>query len=113
MPNADLAEVPEAKVRTYLLSADHPTGRTKAAFFQGLGFNIEAPEELQAALLTVGLTGSVSAASETDYGWKYVVHGHITGPFGVSARVRTVWIVEAGSDRPRLVTAYPAPAEKA
>jgi hypothetical protein len=95
----------------YLLSREHPTGRAKAAFFRTLGFRTERPEELQAALLKLGAAGKVIATAETSFGRKYVVDGHIEGPSGVSADIRSVWITESGSHRPRLVTAYPAPRE--
>jgi hypothetical protein len=108
-----LAEVPLAKIRLYLLSTEHPTGRAKAAFFRGLGFRAETPEELQAALLRLASEGKLNASFETAFGWKHVVDGHIAGPSGVSANVRSVWITEAESNRPRFVTAYPAPAETA
>ena len=38
LPNAEQAVVDEVKIRTYLLSSEHPVGRFKAAFFRGLGF---------------------------------------------------------------------------
>jgi hypothetical protein len=108
-----LAEVPLVKIRLYLLSTEHPTGRAKAAFFRGLGFRVEAPEELRTSLVGLAREGKLRASSETAFGWKYVVDGHITGPSGVTGNIRSVWITEAESNRPRFVTAYPAPAEKA
>ena len=44
---------------------------------------------------------------ETLYGMKYVVDGEVRAPTGESIEIRTVWIVEKGEVRPRLVTAYP------
>lgn len=41
-------------------------------------------------------------------GSKYVVEGRIEGPSGRSAMVLSVWIIDHGSDAPRLVTAYPS-----
>ena len=42
VPNADRALVPPAKLIDYLLSFEHPVGRTKAALLSRFGF---APEE--------------------------------------------------------------------
>jgi hypothetical protein len=44
---------------------------------------------------------------ETVHGKKYIVDGAIETPSGKTPVVRTVWIVDEGSDVPRLVTAYP------
>ena len=43
----------------------------------------------------------------TDYGMRYSVDGTIETPDGRSPGVRTVWQVDTGDGRPRLVTAYP------
>lgn len=40
-PNADMAEVPPAKVTRYLLSLESEDGRSKAAFFLSRGFSLE------------------------------------------------------------------------
>jgi len=104
--------VSDAKVRSYLLSSEHPTGRAKAAFFVRLGFRAEAADELRDALLELAREGGVTSSLETPFGSKHVVDGYVTGPTGRSASVRTVWITEAGSSRPRLVTAYPLAKER-
>ena len=44
---------------------------------------------------------------ESPHGIKYIVIGRIETPSGQSPGVRTVWIVDKGNDKPRLVTAYP------
>lgn len=49
LPNAAAARVDFEKLTEYLLSETHPIGRTKAAFFQRLGFARDRPEELLAA----------------------------------------------------------------
>jgi hypothetical protein len=42
-----------------------------------------------------------------DYGQKYIVDGALVAPTGQLPLIRTVWVVDTGTDRPRLVTAYP------
>jgi hypothetical protein len=43
----------------------------------------------------------------TEYGRKYTVTGSITGPNGRAAEIVSVWIILAGEEMPRFVTAYP------
>ena len=57
--------------------------------------------------MNVARTGEVKSAITSDFGVKYVVEGVISGPGGRRAVIRTVWVVETGQDRPRLITAYP------
>ena len=107
MPGADRAVVDEAKVRDYLLSFEHPVGRAKARIFAALGFHREAWAELRLALLAFADTDLAELGSTTAFGQKYVVRGTIQGPTGQSAAVATAWIILAGEDFPRFVTAFP------
>jgi hypothetical protein len=86
----------------------HPVGWAKARFFRALGFHEDAPDVLQAALLRVAQLGVVVATEQSSFGARYVVDGYI-GEQGRSREVRTIWILELGSMKPRFVTAYPAP----
>jgi len=43
----------------------------------------------------------------TVHGQKFVLEGELEGPSGRRLRVRTIWIIDRGQERPRLVTAYP------
>ena len=107
LPDAAHAFVPLAKIKDYLLSETHVVGRAKAAFFYELGFTRERPEDLRRALLDVARRGDIAEVVRTPYGTKYVVDGLLLAPTGERVKVRTVWIVERGDFRPRLVTAYP------
>ena len=49
----------------------------------------------------------VAKESASRHGVKYVVDGALRTPVGKTLTVRTVWIVDQGSDTPRFVTAYP------
>ncbi|MGH7455190.1 MAG: DUF6883 domain-containing protein, partial [bacterium] len=44
-------------------------------------------------------------STETPFGVKYQVRFEMTGPAGTKTLL-SVWIVETGSERPRLVTRY-------
>jgi hypothetical protein len=41
------------------------------------------------------------------HGMKYVVDGEIPTPLGSRVTLRTIWIIDAGQQHPRFVTAYP------
>ena len=110
LPGAERAVVDPAKVRDYLLSFEHPVGRSKARFFAALGFSRAAWPELRSALLGLGREGNAEPGPASPFGQKYVVRGTIQGPTGRTATIVTAWIVLAGEDMPRFVTAYPAEA---
>ena len=107
VPNAEQAIIEVAKVRDYLLSASHPVGRFKAAFFRALGYTPENYGELEADLRRLVETADAGSEEAAEYGQKYRVSGQLTGPGGVAATVVTVWIVLRGESQPRFVTAFP------
>jgi len=49
--NAQLATVPERKVRHYLLNPRHPAGGSKASFFLRFGFTVADWQRLAEALM--------------------------------------------------------------
>ena len=101
------AVVEREKVRDYLLSPSHPTGKGKAEFFTSMGFQREAWEVLADALRQMARNCSVTKNMTSPHGQKYIVDGMLVTPSGLLPFIRTVWVVDAGGDRPRLVTAYP------
>jgi len=107
LPHGELAYIPLSKLTEYLLSETHAIGRAKAAFFYKVGFTRERVEEFRVALLGVAQSGKVTEVVETPYGVKYIVDGELLTPTGERVKIRTVWVVEKGEVRPRLVTAYP------
>jgi hypothetical protein len=108
LPQIDQAYVPEAKLSGYLLAAYHPSGRSKALFFNSLGFRQCQPEVLHRALLQHATDNAVSSVQQTFFAVKYLIDGRISGPTGTTATIRSVWFVEAGARSPGLVTAYPS-----
>ncbi len=105
LPNVEKAQIPEAKLREYLLSTTHTIGRYKARFLAGLGFTSENWTELRERLQSLARQDA-ELGEATEHGEKYLVSGTLEGPIG-SAEVVSVWIVMAGDDFPRLVTVYP------
>ena len=107
LPNADRAVVERAKIAEYLLNPEHPDNGGKAAFFVALEFSRSDWDTLANALRRLALTADVIESMETVHGKKYIVDGELENPAGKEARVCSVWIIDAGTDFPRLVTAYP------
>ena len=111
LPNANLAIISHGKIASYLLNFDHPDGASKAKFFHSLGFSVSQWPVLADALRQLITSASVATAVESSHGRKYIIEGSIETPCGKMANVRTVWIVDAGKDEPRFVTAYPCKSE--
>ena len=109
LPNGDRAIVEERKGTAYLLAPDHPSDGSKAAFFRTCGFRPEAWQDLALALIRQGRTNEIVRSQETVFGTKYVIDGLLVAPDDTQYNIRSVWFVETGEQRPRLVTAYPQP----
>jgi hypothetical protein len=107
LPNGEKAVVERVKVLDYLLNPAHPDNGGKAGFFMAMGFKADNWAALALVLRKLAVEAEVSERLETSHGMKYVVVGTLDTLSGKSSRVRTVWIVDRGSDIPRLVTAYP------
>ena len=107
LPFADRAKVEQSKIVDYLLAFDHPEGAGKAAFFTRFGFTASGWKILAEALITHAKIHSVSSHTESKYGTKYRIDGPISCPDGRTPLIRTVWIIDIGTDTPRLVTAHP------
>jgi hypothetical protein len=106
-PGSEEAIVDSAKVRDYLLSREHPSGRFKAAFFETLGYSRAAWPRLHSDLLDLWRGGAAIEGHATRFGRKYEVRGTLAGPSGRRAVVVTVWVILAGDNVPRFVTAFP------
>jgi hypothetical protein len=106
IPNAESALIDRRKLSEYLLARSHPVGRGKARFFERLGFSADDPDALEAALRALVVNPAAVSQEDTGFGTKYIADGQLRGAGG-AAFVRTVWIVDAGAETPRFVTAYP------
>jgi len=107
LPNRENAVIDPEKLHGYLLSPSHPVGRFKAAFFALLGYTQGNWRQFEADLRRQHLTRHAVLRQETSYGRKYEIRGKMTGPAGNSGEIVSVWIILAGEDVPRFVTAYP------
>jgi hypothetical protein len=107
IPNVQAAYVEPSKLTEYLLSTTHPVGRSKAVFLRTLGFADDSVGGLGQSLVAIAKTEEVVEAERSEYGMKYTIDGPMDTPGGRVVRVRTVWIIDHGEERPRFVTAYP------
>ncbi len=108
VPNNDKASIPIEKIRDYLLSTSHPVGRSKAAFFNKIGYNLERIDLLSRELSSIIKENEVDKEIKTFYGNKYLVKGNIGSIFKKVIPIVTVWIIEKEDSVPRFVTAYPS-----
>jgi hypothetical protein len=106
LPNSEKAFVDIAKLRDYSLNPEHESGGHKARVFRAaLGLTLDDAEWLRVELLRIAREGDSVVGELSPFGQKYVVDAALT----VNTRtaiVRTAWIVENGSDFPRLVSCY-------
>lgn len=100
--------MPPSKLSAYLLSLTHPVGQSKARAPRAVGFAETNVALLEQGLQTIAREEDVVQTEESLHGVKYVVDGAVMTPLGSSMHLRTVWIIDAGQERPRFVTAYPA-----
>ncbi len=107
LPNVEQAVVVPRKLTDYLLSLDHPRGRAKAAWFEGLGFDLDAWRVVADALLAHAQHHAVILRQETRFGIWYTLEGEFVARRNSVAPLRTVWFIETDSRLPRFVTAYP------
>lgn len=109
IPNAQNAQIPDAKLRDHLLSTEHPVGRFKAQFFLALGSSPSDIEPLRAELLRIAADSEESTSVASPHGTKVIARGIVASPTGRQASVLTVWMLLPGNPTPRFITAYPAP----
>ena len=107
LPNAERAVVPMEKVTAYLLSDTHPDGAPKAAFDRRFGYGLDNWQELAQALLNHAAEHGIFKEEVTPFGVRYVIEGPLTAADSRRPILRSVWFIDAGTDIPRLVTAYP------
>ena len=107
LPNSEKAYIPPIKLTAYLLSETHSVGRSKARLLRSLGFNENNVSLLKQGLIAIAHSEDVKEVISSPHGVKYIIEGLLQTPVGGSIRIRTIWIIEKGQERPRFVTAYP------
>ena len=107
IPNAEKAVVDIRKLRDYCLNPGHDEGKHKAPLFSSiLGMTADNAEELRQILLEVVKTHETQLRRQDEFGQRYTLDFFLEWE-NRSATIRSGWIVEHGSDIPRLTTCYP------
>lgn len=107
LPNCGKANITDAKLYRHLLNPSHPDGKSKARFFELIGYTATNGEQLRADLLRLACSGIVTKEMPNSDGSKFVVVGPVDAPNGKAYDLLTVWAVEPPDYEPRLITAYP------
>jgi hypothetical protein len=107
LPNQEFAYVPKSKLIGYLLSETHAGGRTKAKFFREFGFDESNIDLLEKGLITIAQNHEVVGVASSIHGEKYILDGSLYTPINRIVKIRTVWIIDRGQEKPRFITAYP------
>jgi hypothetical protein len=100
----DAIIVPE-KVTRYLL-VPHARG-DKSAFLKRAGYTVENSDQLLRDLRTQLLSLDATPLHSTEFGDFYEIHGTLTGPNGVTLRVRSIWMEEKLSGVTKFITLVP------
>ncbi len=107
IPNASQAVIAPEKLRDYLLSLEHRRGGTKARVLRSMGFRADNWPELESEIRVRHLTAEADITTESGYGPRYEIVAPLVGPNGRAVRFRSIWQIDSGTDRPRLITIYP------
>lgn len=79
-----VAVLAQEKVIEYLLSHQHPSGRSKARFFEGFGFERTNWTQLVEALKSHARSNEIARTETSLFGTRYVIEDSITTPDGRS-----------------------------
>jgi len=105
LPNAEKAVIPTEKITNYSLDFDKDPNKA-TAFKLALGYNKNNADMLIDNIYRNIPFYNAYSRGNNGYGELYEVVINITGANGRNANVLTAWIVENGTDIPRLVNAY-------
>ena len=104
--NAERAVVDIRKLRDYCLNPLHDDGKHKARLFAAVGITANDAEILRDVLLQVVKTHEAQLGRRDVYGQRYIVDFSLTWD-EKQIMIRSGWIIEHGTDTPRLTTCYP------
>ncbi len=106
LPYAERAEVDLRKLREYCLDPLHPEGKHKARVFaSALGMTADDAEALRGFLLKAVHTTDVELGYRDRYGQRFTLDVSIEWRER-HAIIRSGWILEHGSNVPRLTSCY-------
>jgi hypothetical protein len=101
---ADAIIAPE-KLTRYLL-VHQPRG-DKSAFLARAGYTLENADRLLQDIRTQALPLDATKLHSTEFGDFYEIRAALTGPNGVTLRVRSIWMEEKLSNLMKFITLIP------
>ena len=103
LPNYINAFIPRAKLDKYLLDPVKEPNKSKV--FNALGYNVGNADQLEADIIEGLRHNSGATFAPNEFG----TPAEVTMVLGITKKqkVRTAWIYDNGSNKPRFVTAYP------
>ncbi|WP_329018154.1 hypothetical protein OG271_14055 [Micromonospora rifamycinica] len=103
-PRFENVEIDKRKISEYVMNAEHPDGQHKFRVINSAtGLTAGDADQIETQIRAGVRTGTPVAGKSDQYGQRWSVDVPVTGPAGTMT-VRTAWIVEPGSDQPRLTT---------
>lgn len=106
LPNPHKAVVEIEKLRDYSLNLNHSVGGHKARVFKAaLNLTVQQAGWLREQALEIALTCDAVPGAPSVFGHKYVTDAFINHK-GMTALVRFSWIIEFGTEFPRLTSCY-------
>jgi hypothetical protein len=106
LPGGENAIVDPRKLVDYCLNLNHEEGKHKARVFRSaLGLIAKDFDVLRRRLLAVARESEVSLHSQSPFGTRYRIDFSMEFN-GREAVVRSAWLLEPGSDIPRLSTCF-------
>ena len=107
IPNADKAIIGEDKLREYLLNVRHQRGGPKARLLVSRGYRPDQWQRLEQDIRAQHLTAEVAVTTASDYGTRFEIVAPLVGPLDRAVPFRSIWQIDTGTHRPRLLTIYP------
>jgi len=101
----DDAIIAPEKVTRYLLVSQ--ARGDKSAFLKRAGYTLEDSDQLLRDLRTQLLPLDATLLHSTEFGDFYEIRGTLTGPNGVTLRVRSIWMEEKLSGVTKFITLVP------
>ncbi len=89
----------------------NPYTDSKAKFFDSFGFSMENPSRFVDSIKSHPVTARLDEEPLSMWGRRFVFVCNIETPSGQSTCIKSVWQVDVGQVRPRLITAYPQKTE--
>jgi hypothetical protein len=106
LPNGDRAIIPDEKLTNYILNPDHEEHGGHAELFRLLlGIERSNADDLKTALADAAATAEAIPGRRSPFGEKYEVRFTMQRA-STAYTILSVWIIRAGEQEPRLVTAF-------